>query len=340
MRQGTTICVAVLAVLTLTPSLAHAQRIYWTGGGGVHRAHLDGSNAELVVPGAGSGIALDLIEGKIYFRGEPGKIQRANLDGSDVQDVVSVYVHSVRSIALDLLHRKIYWADSWRVNESILVGGVFRADLDDGANAEAVLPYEGESHLQGIALDPGAGYLYWTYSSSSFQGILRRSLDGPPTEQLITEGLYRPGGIALDLRGGGLYFTDSGWIVRANLDGSEAGPILEHNGIIWNLALDLRRGKVYWNDFRNFTVYRANLDGSGPEPVMPGLPLGLAIDDRVYFDCDSTGQLDLDDQSSFVDCLFGPGGEVGNACLCADENGDRDVDLEDFAAFQRLFGAE
>ncbi len=341
MPRGRTFCIVALVLLVLTPSLAHAQRIYWTGEAGIRRAHLDGSNAEPVVTGAGGPIALDLIAGNIYFPGgSPRRIQRANLDGSDVQDVVSLYVHSVRSIALDLLHRKIYWIDDWQF-QGFPIDGVFRADMHDGANAEDVLPYEGEPGLQAIALDPEAGYLYWVFSASYFQGILRGPLDRFAPEQLITEGLVNPSGLALDLVGGKVYWADMGLrrISRANLDGSEPEPLLEHNGNVWNVALDVRRAKVYWTDERHNAIYRANFDGSEPALfVYPAGPFGVAIDDRVPSDCDLNGQVDLSDLAGFLVCMTGTGVPVIPRCLCADENGDRDVDLADFAVLQATFG--
>ena len=40
------------------------------------------------------------------------KIQRANLDGSNVQDLVTTGLKTPTSIALDLVNGKMYWADS------------------------------------------------------------------------------------------------------------------------------------------------------------------------------------------------------------------------------------
>ncbi len=345
MTGGRTIGIVALALLVLTPSPAHAQRIYWTGEAGIRRAHLDGSNDELVVPNGGGSLALDLIEGNIYFAGgSPRRIQRANLDGTDVHDVVSVYVHSVRSIALDLLQRKIYWIDAWTI-QGFPVDGLFRADLENGVNPDVVFPYEAQPGLQGIALDSEAGYLYWVFSASYFQGILRRSLDGSIAEQLITEGLLNPSGLALDLVGGKVYWADMGLrrISRANLDGSEPEPLLEHNGNVWKVALDVRRAKVYLTDERHNAIYRADIDGSMPEFVLStqyGFPFAVAIDDLLFFDCDGNGIVRLPDHKSFTACMGGPGSAVVAGCLCADENGDRDVDLADFAVLQRVLGAE
>lgn len=343
MYSRATFLMAVTALVAAADSV-NAQRIYWTGDGGVRRAYLDGSSAEFVIPTLGLALALDLEDGKIYFWGALGKIQRANLDGSGIEDVVTSNVHAVFDIELDLLHRKIYWLDGWNIQGSP-VSGVLRADLDDGADPEPVLGYESESSIYGIALDPQAQYLYWT---TSFDAILRRSFGGPPTEELITEGLDVPYGIALDTRRGKIYWAQffGNRISQANLDGSQAGAVLESAECLGqpvNVALDLVRDKLYWTDTRNSTICRVNFDGTAAQAIFPQQtynPYGIAVDDRVYFDCDTTGQADLSDQRVLVDCLAGPGTETTITCLCADENGDRDVDLQDFAAFQRIVGAE
>ena len=70
--------------------------MYWTDSSDqyVRRANLDGTGMETLVSGtAGTGIALDLINRKMYWDNIdpliPGKIQRANLDGSGVEDVIT-----------------------------------------------------------------------------------------------------------------------------------------------------------------------------------------------------------------------------------------------------------
>ena len=76
--------------------------------------------------------------------------------------------------------------------------------------------------MDGIALDPEAGKMYWVNGSP--RSIQRADLDGANVETLVTsdDGLYSPEGIALDLEAGKMYWTDraADRIKRANLDGS------------------------------------------------------------------------------------------------------------------------
>ncbi|UCE61086.1 MAG: hypothetical protein JSU63_04915 [Phycisphaerales bacterium] len=54
-------------------------------------------------------------------------------------------------------------------------------------------------------------------------------------------------------------------------------------------------------------------------------------------DCTLDGNADLDDYAELETCLLGPGGGVDTGCRCFDFDKSGDVDLGDFAVFQRLF---
>jgi spore germination protein YaaH len=58
-----------------------------------------------------------------------------------------------------------------------------------------------------------------------------------------------------------------------------------------------------------------------------------------YFDFDNDRDVDQTDFSRFAFCLMGPAYSFpsGNSCLTADADGDGNVDLRDFAAFQAAF---
>ena len=86
-----------------------------------------------------------------------------------------------------------------------------------------------------------------------------------------------------------MYWTDpdAGIIYRANLDGSNAEPLITRsNEALFGLALDVAGGQIYWTALTfTFTaseggIYRANLDGSNVETLIAGelLPFSLALD--------------------------------------------------------------
>ncbi|MBI4717633.1 MAG: PQQ-binding-like beta-propeller repeat protein [Planctomycetes bacterium] len=118
-------------------------KIYWaessTAGGSIGRANLDGTARQTLLAQVDPkpfNLALDLPAGRIYWTAVPasgdGKIQRANLDGSGVEDVLTVPAATYglpRGIAFDAGNGKITWATD--------TGKLMRADLD-GGNVELI----------------------------------------------------------------------------------------------------------------------------------------------------------------------------------------------------------
>jgi hypothetical protein len=87
----------------------------------IWRVDFDGNNLTKIIPyNNGDGLALDLIEKKMYFTDvvdiHTGKgsnsINRANLDGSEEEIVLNLpnQFPYCRQIALDLVHKKMYLA--------------------------------------------------------------------------------------------------------------------------------------------------------------------------------------------------------------------------------------
>ena len=209
--------------------------------------------------------------GKMYWTDYgTDKIQRANLDGSGVEDLVTGLTLPY-GLALDAGTGKMYWTDAG-------TDKVQRANLDGSGVQDLVTGLLGPS---GLALDAGGGKMYWTDSSRG--KIQRANLDGSGVEDLVRE-LPGPSGLALDVAAGKMYWTDhaTSKIQRANLDGSGVEDLVT-TGLSRprGLALDLGAGKMYWTDGRTLKVQRANLDGSRVEDlVTSGVndPVRLALD--------------------------------------------------------------
>ena len=303
------------------------EKIYWTDAGSVEdvfivgktigtakiqRANLDGSNIETLVseleaPARLVAIVLDVDEGKIYWtnndRGAtlPGraKIQRANLDGSNIETLVARLIGPF-GIALDVDGGKIYWTGTH---------GIQRANLD-GSNIKTLVTNDFRVASLGIALDVAEGRMYWTDMEEYAPGtgnVQRANLDGSNIETLVS-GLETPFGIALDVDEGHLYWTDSrsvgvsqtlkeasgsvgvfgnkipgtGNVQRANLDGSNIETLVSGLETPFGIALDVDGGKIYWTDADTdvpdtYKVQRANLDGSNIETLVSGLKAPTSI---------------------------------------------------------------
>ena len=224
-------------------------------------------------------------EGKMYWVDRiTAKIQRANLDGSQVEDLVTTGLLEPTDLALDVAGGKIYWAD-------VVVGGgakIQRANLD-GSQVENLIS-TGLRDPRGLALDVTGGKIYWADAILGGAKIQRANLDGSRVEALVISELNGLRDLALDLAGGKMYWT-KGWfgnrIQRANLDGSQIEDLISTlQGNPGSLVLVLPEGKMYWTN-EDWTgaslgkIKRANLDGSQVEDLIStGLraPRGLALE--------------------------------------------------------------
>ncbi len=272
----------LLVFFVVGPS--NAQTLYWTDIGSSKIQRLDlqaGIGVEdLLTAGQVStpiDVAVDQEGGKMYWtESSPADfmIQRANLDGSNVEFVVTHLV-SPSGIALDVAGGKIYWTD-------IGAGKIQRSNLD-GSAVEDLLAFIDVITPIDIALDIAENKIYWTEGSLADFQISRADLDGSNVQFLVTH-LVSPSGIALDVDSGKIYWTDlgTGKIQRSNLNGSGMEDLVATGAIApVRIALDLLAGKLYWTEasLADFMISRANLDGSNVEVLVEGLtsPSGLTV---------------------------------------------------------------
>ena len=162
------------------------------------------------------------------------KIQRANLDGSGIEDlVVGGGLDGPDGLALDVAGGKMYWTDAGA--NKIQRAGLDGSDVEDLVTGLGI-PY-------GLALDVSGGKMYWTDRQAS--RIQRSDLDGANVEDLITSGLAFPGELVLDVQRGKMYWTNPGSdkIQRANLDGSQVEDLVTSGlGSPTGLAVDVSGG--------------------------------------------------------------------------------------------------
>ena len=232
------------------------NKLYIAGSLNVYRSNLDGSNLEslisLSIGSVGKGedsidkstyynfsdVAVDMKEGHLYYSTTGGLIGRANLDGSNNTEIVSVpsvtanvtaSYSAIRAIDLDLKNGKIYWVDE-------NLGRVQRCNLD-GTQIEEVVP-EDSSAKGGISVDTYNNEAYFTDSES---GEVKKVLLANNQVQSLFQGLQYPLHIDADVLGGKLYFTDffASSVLKSNLDGSVASGITGGQGLLTSIALEI-----------------------------------------------------------------------------------------------------
>ena len=166
-------------------------KLYLTNSWGkVQQMNLDGTSFQsnlIVSLDSPSGIAVDAAGGKVYWLEQTsdssGRIQRADLDGSNVE-LVKELTSVPKGLALDTSNGKLYLTNSW--------GKVQRMDLD-GRSFESNLILNLDSPGS-IAVDAAAGKVYWAEANS----IRRANLNGSNRQDVAT-GIGTPAGIALSV---------------------------------------------------------------------------------------------------------------------------------------------
>ena len=248
----------------------------------IRRAELDGRQVETVITSTHSwspyigDVVVDRDSAQIYWllgrttfapEGTPrGMIQRASLDGSNVETLLSLDYPTLGELALDPIGRKMYWTYQ---------DGLSRANLD-GSGLETIVPESQMGDGEGLALDVARNRVYWADPGWTFLPTLIRqaSLDGSGivTIHELT-GTAVPYGMAIDLEAQRLYWAD-GWdavIQCADTSGAAPETLVQHMGAI-DIALDIPHGKMYWTGSEDGeegqAVWRANLDGTEVEKLL------------------------------------------------------------------------
>ena len=137
---------------------------------------------------------------------EAGVIRRANLDGSNIETLVTAEESIIAfSLHLELGWSGMYWTEWNRESET----GTLRWAYVDGTNVEVITEIEAQ-----IVPAANSGTLWLNLDLDTIQG-----LDG----STISPGIEGPQDIAIDVSENKMYWTDkrTSTIRRANLDGTQ-----------------------------------------------------------------------------------------------------------------------
>jgi len=264
--------------------------------------------------------------GRLYFLDlAAGRVLTSNPDGSDLKTIVSEGRKLPDGVVVDVAAGHIYWTNMG--NPSVNEGSIDRADLD-GRNITNIVPAGITFTPKQLQLDKKNGKLYW--SDREGMRVMRCDLDGSHVETLVDtgQGENRPGkdqtkwcvGMAIDVNGGKLYWTQKGndnagqgRIFRAGLEIPKGQTPANRKDIEVlydnlpepiDLDLDLSNRVIYWTDRgdppRGNTVNRAPMDaaaGKRKEPeivfdhLMEGIGLSLDLANNRMFLTDLGGSV-------------------------------------------------
>lgn len=219
----------------------------------------------------------------IYFAVDGEMIRRTNLDGTNVEDVLSTGASF--GMAIDLAADKLYWTNT-------AFETVERVNLD-GSDHQFLIQSSPDANPLGIALDVANGKMYWADDLETFSGVSRANLDGKPVETVV-DGLRQPNKLAFDPVEGKIYFTEVGG-TSPKLPGIRRFPPLEtvvapdlNSDFDFGgaLALDVANRKLYWADNSPGRIRRSNLDGTSQETLLTaGADFGNTVDLALDVEC-------------------------------------------------------
>jgi hypothetical protein len=274
-------CVVVVSYTSTTPS---GDTATLTAAGAGKKAQAFPTS--LTLNGSGGGAA------HLYWSSQDdGYIRKANLDGSDVQVIVT---DSNVANGMAVSSSRVYWTggDEW-------CGGTIRSANLDGSGEATIVT--GQNCAWGLAVD--ASHLYW---ANSGDGTLHRAnLDGSNPVTLVTD--VNISAVAVD--SSHVYWAGSGGVHRANLDGSDVQLVYSTYSAC-TVAVD--DSHVYLDECNGAPLIRADLDGSNafyfPSYAEESLSL---YGGRIYWSWNAS-RIDVADidGSNLQENLFwgGPGG--------------------------------
>ena len=185
--------------------------------GAIHRANLDGSNAEVLKPltSAPQGLALDPAAKKVYLTNNWGKIQRINVDGTGFETNFITELADPQHIAVS--EEYVYWTEA-------------------NGNVK-YMPLRGQKTIQSIVTGSGTlgdivangSEVYWTEQTGSRSGkIWDAEVDNigvrdPDTLYTITATVH---GLAIDPANNQLYWTNGWGKVQRGVNGSRFQDVL------------------------------------------------------------------------------------------------------------------
>jgi low-density lipoprotein receptor-related protein 4 len=204
-------------------------------------------------------VGVDVIEGKVYWSDIVlDRISRANLNGTNVEDVIVDSLDTADGLAIDYIERHIYWTDAGKDRIEV-------AQLD--GELRKILIWQNLDSPRAIALQLTEGYIFWTDWGREPR-IERADMDGGNRKILIQDNLGWPNGLAIDEATSRIIWVDAKTevIECANLNGKQRRVLL--TSVPHPYGLTVAGSKIYWTDWQTQSVMSADKDtGNSPSVI-------------------------------------------------------------------------
>ena len=308
-------------------------KVFWVQGGRsqLFRANLDASEQEEVYrfsfPDINPFIAFN---STISFDASTRALFFANLGGAslgrfDVDSLEVIRFEVPQVLFTHFAHNgsQVFWT------ESVVFGWaddiMYRADYDGEVLDTLVVSYGDQA--TDLHVKPDGNTVYWMEEVSErpeeTRGYIRRATVSPGGVEVVTLKKLVASSLSnalhIDFDRGQMYWSDTSWVHRADLDANNAVALVEADEEVSQIEIDFRNEKVYWTEGSSVRLHKANLDGSEAQDlVMLTDRSRFAIDTRVgrirWIDLGGTlHSADLDGRNA----AFIPGAVVSNSRLLA-----------------------
>jgi len=248
-----------LVCLVGLPTPALAQTIVWTDQNArrIQRKDVNGGEVGTIVQfsslPAATQIHYDPVTAKLYYRLSGTAFQRANLDGSNRENIPTP---SLGIFTLNVESRKLYWINPGdTLNRSELNG----AGVESHTYPSCCL----------FTLEALGDEVFFGGGLTMGKGIWRADADGSNEQYVHQSGA--PMDLAHDPVENKLYLATIDAIVRLNPDGTGFEEIVwlpawqQLNSGPEQVVVDSKARKLYWADRTAKVIQRSNLDGSNVE---------------------------------------------------------------------------
>ncbi|XP_068095090.1 low-density lipoprotein receptor-related protein 8 isoform X2 [Hyperolius riggenbachi] len=188
----------------------------------------------------------DLYHRKIYS----APLERA-ADPSEHIVLINSHLHSPEGLAVDWIHKNIYWTDSG--NKTISVA------TTDGCKRKTLFN-QSLRDPRAIAVDPTSGFMFWSDWGEPSK-IEKAGLNGGDRQVLVSDDIEWPNGITLDVLTQRLYWVDSKLHTLSSVDFNGANRkllIFSEDKLSHPFGLAVFEDKVFWTDLENEAIFSAN----------------------------------------------------------------------------------
>ncbi|XP_071897516.1 low-density lipoprotein receptor-related protein 8 isoform X2 [Anas platyrhynchos] len=188
----------------------------------------------------------DLFYRKIYS----AYIDKAS-DTAEQVILIDSQLNSPEGLAIDWVHKNIYWTDSG--NKTISVATA------DGSRRRTLFNRD-LSEPRAIAVDPTRRFMYWSDWGDKAK-IEKAGLNGVGRRVLVADNIEWPNGITLDLLNQRLYWVDSKLHSLSCIDfnGSNRKVLISSvDDLSHPFGLAVFEDRVFWTDLENEAIFSAN----------------------------------------------------------------------------------